>query len=121
MSEMGKAQLGTGEVTSEEGKNRAIEAAEAAIANPLLEDSSMKGAKSILVNMTGGKDMKLLETDEVMQRIREEIDPDANIIFGTSIDTKMNGSIRVSIVATGMESAQKIRRKRSEYSQYQRF
>ncbi|MBV31321.1 MAG: cell division protein FtsZ [Rickettsiales bacterium] len=108
MSEMGKAQLGTGEVTSEEEKNRAIEAAESAIANPLLEDSSMKGAKSILVNITGGKDMKLLEVDEVVQRIREEIDPDANIIFGAAIDTKMNGSIRVSIVATGMESAQRL-------------
>jgi len=101
---MGKAQLGTGEKTAEEGKNRAVEAAEAAISNPLLEDSSMKGAQSVLVNITGGPDMGLLEIDEAVNRIKEEIESNASIIFGAAIDKSMQGSIRVSIVATGMES-----------------
>ena len=101
MSEMGKAMMGTGEAS---GENRAIIAAEAAISNPLLDDVSMKGAQGVLINITGGLDMTLYEVDEAANRIREEVDPDANIIIGSTFDEKMNGLIRVSVVATGIET-----------------
>jgi len=101
MSEMGKAMMGTGEA---EGDKRAIEAAEAAISNPLLDDTSMKGAKGVLINITGGLDMTLFEVDEAANRIRDEVDSDANIIFGSTFDEKLNGKMRVSVVATGIAS-----------------
>jgi cell division protein FtsZ len=101
MSEMGKAMMGTGEA---EGDKRAIAAAEAAISNPLLDDTSMKGAKGVLINITGGMDMTLFEVDEAANRIRDEVDPDANIIFGSTFDEKLNGKMRVSVVATGIAS-----------------
>lgn len=101
MSEMGKAMMGTGEA---EGEKRAVEAAEAAIANPLLDNVSMKGAKGVLINITGGGDMTLFEVDEAANRIREEVDPEANIIFGSTYDKDLEGKIRVSVVATGIES-----------------
>ena len=101
MGEMGKAMMGTGEA---EGEKRAIDAAEKAIANPLLEDSSMKGAKGVLINITGGMDMTLFEVDEAANRIREEVDSDANIIFGSTFDEAMNGRMRVSVVSTGIAS-----------------
>ncbi len=100
MMEMGKAMMGTGESS---GDNRAIEAAEAAIANPLLDDVSMKGARGVLINITGGPDMTLYEVDEAANRIRDEVDPDANIIFGSIFETDIEGMIRVSVVATGIE------------------
>ncbi|WP_096702472.1 cell division protein FtsZ [Magnetospirillum sp. 15-1] len=101
MSEMGKAMMGTGEA---EGDKRAIDAAEAAISNPLLDDTSMKGARGVLINITGGMDMTLFEVDEAANRIRDEVDPDANIIFGSTFDEKLNGKMRVSVVATGIAS-----------------
>ncbi|NMM44538.1 cell division protein FtsZ [Rhodospirillaceae bacterium KN72] len=101
MSEMGKAMMGTGEA---EGDNRAILAAESAISNPLLEDVSMKGARGVLINITGGPDMTLFEVDEAANRIREEVDADANIIFGSTFDENLEGMMRVSVVATGIES-----------------
>lgn len=101
MAEMGKAMMGTGEV---EGENRAIRAAEAAISNPLLEDTSMAGAKGLLINITGGDDLTLFEVDQAANRIREEVAEDANIIFGSAIDQNLNGKIRVSVVATGIDS-----------------
>ncbi len=101
MSEMGKAMMGTGEA---EGSRRAVEAAEAAISNPLLDDVSMKGARGVLINITGGMDMTLFEVDEAANRIRDEVDPDANIIFGSTFDSSMNGRMRVSVVATGIEA-----------------
>jgi cell division protein FtsZ len=101
MSEMGKAMMGTGEA---EGDRRAIDAAEAAISNPLLEDVSMKGARGVLINITGGPDMTLFEVDEAANRIREEVDPDANIIFGSTFDDKLQGRVRISVVATGIEA-----------------
>ena len=101
MSEMGKAMMGTGEAS---GETRAIEAAEAAINNPLLDDTSMKGAKAVLINITGGMDMTLFEVDEAANRIRSEVDPDATIIFGSAFDEKLEGVMRVSIVATGIEA-----------------
>jgi cell division protein FtsZ len=100
MSEMGKAMMGTGEG---EGDRRAIDAAEAAISNPLLEDVSMKGARGILINITGGPDMTLFEVDEAANRIREEVDPEANIIFGSTFDQNLSGKIRISVVATGID------------------
>ncbi|MBW6397955.1 cell division protein FtsZ [Roseomonas sp. HJA6] len=100
MAEMGKAMMGTGEA---EGEDRARKAAEAAINNPLLEDISMAGAKGVLINITGGLDMTLFEVDEAANRIRKEVDEDANIIFGTSVDDGMNGRVRVSVVATGID------------------
>jgi cell division protein FtsZ len=100
MSEMGKAMMGTGESQSE---RRAVDAAEAAISNPLLEDASMQGAKGLLVNITGGMDMTLYEVDEAMNRIRDEVDPDANIIFGSTFNPELDGKIRVSVVATGID------------------
>jgi len=100
MSEMGKAMMGTGEA---EGERRAIEAAEAAISNPLLDDITMEGAKGVLINITGGPDMTLFEVDEAANRIREEVDPDANILFGSTFDQNMEGRLRVSVVATGID------------------
>jgi cell division protein FtsZ len=100
MSEMGKAMMGTGEA---EGDRRSIDAAEAAISNPLLEDVSMKGARGVLINVTGGLDMTLFEVDEAANRIREEVDPDANIIFGSTFDDKLAGRMRISVVATGID------------------
>lgn len=102
MSEMGKAMMGTGEA---EGDNRSIEAAEAAISNPLLDDISMKGARGVLINITGGPDMTLFEVDEAANRIREEVDPDANIIFGSTFSDELSGKIRVSVVATGIDTS----------------
>ena len=101
MSEMGKAMMGTGEA---EGETRAIEAAEAAISNPLLDDSSMKGAKGMLINITGGMDMTLFEVDEAAERIRKEVDSEAYIIFGSTFDESMDGKMRVSVVATGIDA-----------------
>jgi cell division protein FtsZ len=101
MAEMGKAMMGTGEA---EGDNRAVRASEAAISNPLLEDTSMAGARGLLINITGGDDMTLYEVDQAANRIREEVDEDANIIFGSAIDTRLTGKIRVSVVATGIDS-----------------
>ena len=100
MMEMGKAMMGTGEA---DGDRRAIDAAEAAIANPLLDDVSMKGAKGVLINITGGPDMTLYEVDEAANRIRDEVDEDANIIFGSIFDPEITGHLRVSVVATGIE------------------
>jgi len=100
MSEMGKAMMGTGEA---EGERRAIDAAEAAISNPLLEDVTMKGARGVLINITGGPDMTLFEVDEAANRIREEVDPEANIIFGSTFEEELAGRMRISVVATGIE------------------
>jgi len=100
MREMGKAMMGTGEAS---GERRAIQAAEAAIANPLLDETSMKGAKGLLISITGGKDLTLFEVDEAATRIREEVDPDANIILGATFEESLEGVIRVSVVATGIE------------------
>jgi cell division protein FtsZ len=102
MSEMGKAMMGTGEA---EGDRRALDAAEAAISNPLLDDVSMKGARGVLINITGSLDMTLFEVDEAANRIRSEVDPDAFIIFGSTFDEQLDGKIRVSVVATGMDVA----------------
>jgi len=108
MLEMGKAMMGTGEAS---GDKRAVEAAEAAINNPLLDDVSMKGAHGVIINVTGGYDMTLFEADEACNRIRDEVDADANIIFGANFDETMEGQMRVSIVATGIdvESAMRTR------------
>ncbi|MEE2687957.1 MAG: cell division protein FtsZ [Pseudomonadota bacterium] len=100
MSEMGKAMMGTGEA---EGESRAIAAAEAAISNPLLDDITMKGARGVLINITGGTDMTLFEVDEAANRIREEVDNEASIVFGSTFDETMEGLLRVSVVATGIE------------------
>ena len=102
MREMGKAMMGTGEAS---GEKRALTAAEAAIANPLIDDSSMKGARGLLISITGGKDLTLFEVDEAATRIREEVDQDANIIVGATFDETLDGMIRVSVVATGIEQA----------------
>ncbi len=103
MAEMGKAMMGTGEAT---GDQRALQAAEAAISNPLLDDVSLKGAHAVLVNITGGQDMTLYEVDEAVNRIRDEVDADANIIFGSTFSDAMEGKMRVSVVATGIEAAE---------------
>ncbi len=102
MQEMGKAVIGSGEAT---GDRRATEAAEKAISNPLLDDVSMKGAKGVIINVTGGYDMTLFEVDEACNRIRDEIDSNANIIFGSTFDERMEGGMRVSVVATGIDAA----------------
>ena len=102
MDEMGKAMMGTGEA---EGEDRAIQAAEKAIANPLLDEISLKGARGVLINITGGHDLTLFELDEAANRIREEVDPDANIIVGSTLDTDMEGKMRVSVVATGIDAS----------------
>jgi cell division protein FtsZ len=102
MREMGKAMMGTGEAS---GEKRALTAAEAAISNPLIDDASMKGARGLLISITGGKDLKLYEVDEAATRIREEVDQDANIIVGATFDETLDGIIRVSVVATGIDQA----------------
>jgi cell division protein FtsZ len=102
MKEMGKAMMGTGEAT---GEKRALAAAEAAIANPLIDDASMKGARGLLISITGGKDLTLYEVDEAATRIRGEVDQDANIIVGATFDESLEGIIRVSVVATGIDHA----------------
>ncbi|MCZ8260673.1 MAG: cell division protein FtsZ [Beijerinckiaceae bacterium] len=102
MRDMGKAMMGTGEAS---GESRAIMAAEAAIANPLLDETSMKGARGLLISITGGPDMKIYEVDEAANRIREEVDVDANVIFGATQDESLDGIIRVSVVATGLDPA----------------
>jgi cell division protein FtsZ len=100
MHEMGKAMMGTGEA---EGDGRALEAAERAIANPLLDGVSMQGAKGVIISITGGEDMRLMEVDEAANHIRELVDPDANIIWGSAFNENLNGKIRVSVVATGID------------------
>jgi cell division protein FtsZ len=102
MGEMGKAMMGTGEAS---GESRATQAAEAAINNPLLDDTTMKGAHAVLINITGGMDMTLFEVDEAANRIRKEVDTDATIIFGSAFDEKLEGVMRVSVVATGINAA----------------
>ncbi|MGO4112785.1 cell division protein FtsZ [Rhizobium ruizarguesonis] len=102
MREMGRAMMGTGEAS---GSGRALQAAEAAIANPLLDETSMKGAQGLLISITGGRDLTLFEVDEAATRIREEVDPDANIILGATFDESLEGIIRVSVVATGIDRA----------------
>lgn len=101
MDEMGKAMMGTGEA---EGENRAVDAAEKAIANPLLDEISLEGAKGVLINITGGYDLTLFELDEAANKIREKVDPDANIIVGSTLDPNMEGHMRVSVVATGIDA-----------------
>jgi cell division protein FtsZ len=101
MSEMGKAMMGTGEA---DGDNRAIEAAEKAISNPLLDGVSMKGAKGVIISITGGEDMRLMEVDEAASHIKELVDPDANIIWGSAFNNDLGGKIRVSVVATGIDA-----------------
>ncbi len=105
MSEMGKAMMGTGEA---QGEGRAIAAAEAAIANPLIDDVSLKGAKGLIINITGGKDITLYEVDEAANRIKQEVDEEANIIYGTTCDDRLEGVVRVSIVATGIDASNNI-------------
>src|SRR5690242_1588542 len=102
MTEMGKAMMGTGEAS---GEDRALMAAQNAIANPLLDEVTLKGAKAVLVNVTGGLDMTLLEVDEAANAISAEVDPEANIIFGAAFDPSLDGQIRVSVVATGMDGS----------------
>ena len=102
MSEMGKAMMGTGEAT---GDRRAVLAAEAAIANPLLDETSMKGARGLLISITGGNDLTLYEVDEAASRIRQEVDEEANIILGATFDSALDGVVRVSVVATGIDQA----------------
>jgi cell division protein FtsZ len=116
MDEMGKAMMGTGEA---DGETRAIQAAEKAIANPLLDEISLRGARGVLINITGGHDLTLFELDEAANRIREEVDPDANIIVGSTLDESMEGRMRVSVVATGIDATEHLeipvpRRKLSE-------
>jgi len=100
MSEMGKAMMGTGEAS---GEGRAVAAAEAAIANPLIDDVSLKGAKGLIINITGGKDITLYEVDEAANRVKQEVEEEANIIYGTTCDERLEGLVRVSIVATGID------------------
>ena len=113
MSEMGKAMMGTGEA---EGDNRAIEAAEKAISNPLLDGVSMKGAKGVIISITGGEDMRLMEVDEAASHIKELVDPDANIIWGSAFNNDLGGKIRVSVVATGIEAEAAPSRRRARCS-----
>jgi cell division protein FtsZ len=103
ISEMGKAMMGTGE---SEGEDRAQKAADMAICNPLLDDVSMKGARGVLINITGGPDLMLFEVEQAANRVRAEVDPDARIIFGSTIIDNMEGRIRVSVVATGIDAAE---------------
>ncbi|MCV6587228.1 MAG: cell division protein FtsZ [Marinibacterium sp.] len=105
MDEMGKAMMGTGEAV---GEDRAIQAAEKAIANPLLDEISLRGAKGVLINVTGSHDLTLFELDEAANRIREEVDPDANIIVGSTLDPDMDGMMRVSVVATGIDASESV-------------
>ena len=111
MREMGKAMMGTGEAS---GDRRAVEAAEAAISNPLLDEVSMRGARGLLISITGGQDMTLFEVDEAASRVREEVDDDASIIFGATFDEKLEGTIRVSVVATGIHAEESSRTNGSE-------
>jgi len=104
MDEMGKAMMGTGEA---DGQDRAVQAAEKAIANPLLDEISLEGARGVLINITGGYDLTLFELDEAANKIREKVDPEANIIVGSTLDTDMEGKMRVSVVATGIDAAVK--------------
>ena len=108
MREMGKAMMGTGEAS---GEKRALRAAEAAIANPLLDDVSMRGARGLLISITGGADLTLYEVDEAATRIREEVDQEANVIFGATRDDSLEGIVRVSVVATGIDYAEMMREK----------
>ncbi len=105
MDEMGKAMMGTGEAT---GEDRAIQAAEKAIANPLLDEISLRGARGVLINITGGYDLTLFELDEAANRIREEVDAEANIIVGSTLDTDMEDVMRVSVVATGIDASETV-------------
>jgi cell division protein FtsZ len=100
MDEMGKAMMGTGEAS---GEDRAVQSAEKAIANPLLDEISLSGARGVLINITGGNDLTLFELDEAANRVRDEVDPEANIIVGSTLDAAMEGSMRVSVVATGID------------------
>ncbi len=111
MEDKGKAIMGTGEA---EGEDRAIKAAEQALANPLLDDCSMKGAKGVLINITASQDITLMEVDDAVNRIKEEVDEDANIIFGSSFDASMEGKIRVSIVATGIDDKVRVKSEKSK-------
>ena len=104
MDEMGKAMMGTGEA---DGEDRAVQSAEKAIANPLLDEISLRGANGVLINITGGYDLTLFELDEAANRIREEVDPEANIIVGSTLDPNLEGVMRVSVVATGIEANSK--------------
>ena len=113
MREMGKAMMGTGEAT---GEKRAMRAAEAAIANPLLDDVNMSGARGLLISITGGSDLTLYEVDEAATRIREEVDPDANVIFGATRDDALDGIVRVSVVATGIDYAEMVRQQEQAQS-----
>ena len=115
MSEMGKAMMGTGEAT---GDSRAMQAAEAAISNPLLDDVSLKGARAVLVNITGGMDMSLYEVDEAVNRIRDEVDAEANIIFGSTFADSMEGKMRISVVATGIDAGELQARPPQETTHY---
>jgi cell division protein FtsZ len=112
MSEMGRAMMGTGEAS---GEKRAIEAAEAAISNPLLDDVSMRGARGLLISITGGPDLTLYEVDEAATRIREEVDPEANIILGATFDEALEGTMRVSVVATGLNKGEEEARAAEEH------
>ena len=103
MASMGKAMMGTGEA---EGEGRAAKAADMAISNPLIDDYTLKGAKGLLVNITGGKDLKLFEVDEVVNKIRAEVDPEAEVIIGAITSGELDGKIRVSIVATALDGQQ---------------
>ncbi|GBQ10982.1 cell division protein FtsZ [Swaminathania salitolerans] len=111
MAEMGKAMMGTGEA---EGEDRALEAANRAISNPLLDDSSMSGAKGLLINITGGDDLTLYEVDQAAERIRQEVAEDATIIWGSAIDSSLNGRIRVSVVATGIDGSRPVKAEETE-------
>jgi cell division protein FtsZ len=113
MREMGRAMMGTGEAS---GEGRAMAAAEAAIANPLLDETTMKGAQGLLISITGGRDMTLFEVDEAATRIREEVDADANIILGATFDEELEGLIRVSVVATGIDRDQNAMEPRHQVS-----
>ncbi len=110
MREMGKAMMGTGEAS---GEKRALSAAEAAISNPLIDDASMKGAKGLLISITGGRDPTLYEVDEAAPRIREEVDQEANIIVGATFDESLKGIIRVSVVATGIDHTAQVKAPRT--------
>jgi cell division protein FtsZ len=112
MNEMGKAMMGTGEA---DGETRALAAAEKAIANPLLDEISLKGARGVLINITGGYDLTLFELDEAANRIREEVDEDANIIVGSTLDETMEGKMRVSVVATGIDTGEAVQPVRDVY------
>ena len=113
MGEMGKAMMGTGEAS---GDNRAIEAAEKAISNPLLDGVCMQGAKGVIISITGGEDMRLMEVDEAASHIKELVDPDANIIWGSAFNNNLEGKIRVTVVATGIEAEASPSRRRARSS-----